>query len=252
MRQLVRDLLTDAMSIDASPDTENKTTPEHECFIGLLVISDDPALIHNLEPKLQHLGLDPRWATSFDEALDGQRTDWAPEAVLLDLLVPRSERYSICREVRAALGLPVIMVDERRNDPLTTNLVADHYLEKPVTAESIWASVHAVISRKRPSGGAETGELLLFSDAKSAFIDGRQLELTCDEFALLVRLARSQGAFVSRSELLKSLARERMDSDPRLVDAHVVRLMVKLAARSSRRIVRSTSNDAYMLLADGT
>jgi DNA-binding response OmpR family regulator len=154
--------------------------------------------------------------------------------------------------VQAALGLPVIMVDEHLNDPLTMNLGADLYLEKPVTAESIWASVHAVKSRRQPSGNSvAAGEMLLFSESNAAFVDGRLLDLTCDEFALLVRLARSQGSYVTRSELLNSPLGEQNEADPRLVDTHFVRLMVKLASRSSRRIVRSKSHDAYMLLAAG-
>jgi DNA-binding response OmpR family regulator len=219
---------------------------------SLVCFSDDPTLSHNLGPKLHHLGLDPRWATSFYDGLDRKRGVWVPEAVLLDLLVPRTERYSICREVRAALGLPVVMVDERPNDPLTMSLGADLYLEKPVTAESIWACVHAVKSRRRSSGrSAAAGEMLLFSESNVAFVDGRLLDLTCDEFSLLVRLAHSQGSYVTRSELLNSLHGELNEADPWLVDMHVVRLMVKLASRSSRRIVRSTSHDAYMLLATG-
>jgi DNA-binding response OmpR family regulator len=172
------------------------------------------------------------------------------QAVVLDLLVPLTERYSICRVVRATFGLPVIMVDERPDDALGATLGADFYLDKPITAESIWASLHAVTSRRRLDGGAlPHGELVLFSDTNAAFVDGRLLDLTSDEFVLLERLACVEGDIVSRSELARSFCDHAGKLDPELVEVHVVRLMAKLATRSSRRVVRSANRDGYILLA---
>src|SRR5215204_6511515 len=159
----------DLTSVHAPPETENKTTPERSNFIGLLIISDDPMLSHSLSPGLRRLGLEPRWATSYQDALDQNSGDW--QAVVLDLLVPRSEQYSICREARATFGLPVIMVDERPEDAPASTPGADFYLDKPITAESIWAGLHA-LHQQLNGDNPPPGELVLFAEAHAAFVDG--------------------------------------------------------------------------------
>jgi DNA-binding response OmpR family regulator len=248
MRRFVLGSTSDASNLYASPETENKTTPGQS---SLLIISDDPAMCLSLAPKLQRLGLDSQWVASYPEALDQTPADL--HAILLDLLVPRSERYSICREVKATFGLPVIVVDERPDDALGTTLEADFYFDKPVTAESIWASLHAVTARQQltPEGRPQD-ELVMFSKASVAFVGGRQLSLSADEFAVLSRLASSEGRVISRSELAKTLCFRAGSLDPAAVDIHVVRLMAKLATQSSRRIVRSAKDDGYVLLTSQT
>jgi DNA-binding response OmpR family regulator len=246
MRRFVLGSATDSTSVHTPPETENKSTPERSDFIGLLIVSDDPMLSQALTPGLQRLGLEPRWAKSYQEALDQRSDDW--QAVVLDLLVPRSEQYSICREARSTFGLPVFMVDERREDAPASTLGVDFYLDKPITAESIRAGLHALEVRQRLNGSnLPAGELVLFREANAAFVDGRFLDLTPAQFLVLERLAQTEGRAVSRSDLVKSIQNEASELNLSSVDMHVVRLMAKLATRSSRRIVRSAKPDCYML-----
>jgi hypothetical protein len=102
MRLFVLGSTADLTGVNARSERESKTTPERFGFIGLLIISDGPILSHSLTPGLHRLELEPRWATSYQKALDQKSGDW--QAVVLDLLVPRSEQYSICREARATFG----------------------------------------------------------------------------------------------------------------------------------------------------
>jgi DNA-binding response OmpR family regulator len=96
--------------------------------------------------------MDVRWASNYHDVLALAPGDW--HAVVVDLLVPRGERYAICREIRATFGLPVIFADDRPDALLGGNLGADLYLDKPLTAESIWVSLHGVKIRQQTSADA--------------------------------------------------------------------------------------------------
>jgi DNA-binding response OmpR family regulator len=216
-----------------------------EAPIGLLVLTDDPMLSERLGNDLDRLLLDPRWASTYEEALGLGKDDWDPEIVVVDLLIPRAERYTICSVVRSAFGVPVIAIGEEPVVPRAAKLGADGYLTKPISSLSLSASIRAVLHRETACGGPiVAGDIRLDPDARTAYIDQHHLALSADEFALLTRLAASPEISVSKSEMLQAM--RGAVTDQWLVDIHVMRLMVKLADRSVCRITRTPSDDGFV------
>jgi DNA-binding response OmpR family regulator len=217
-----------------------------ETPIGLLVLTDDPMLSEKLGRELERLSLDPRWVATYEEALDLGKDDWDPEIVVVDLLIPRAERYTICSVVRSAFGVPVIAVGEEPDVPRAAKLGADGYLTKPISSLSLSTSIRAVLHRKAAFGGPiVAGDLKLDPDTRTAHVDQHRIALSGDEFALLARLAASPEISVSKSELLKVM--RGAVTDQWLVDIHVMRLMVKLVERSVCRITRTPGDDGFVL-----
>jgi DNA-binding response OmpR family regulator len=233
------------------PTGITESSPKIEAPIGLLVLTDDPMLSEKLGHDLERLSLLPRWASTYEEAPDLGKDDWDPEIVVVDLLIPRAERYTICSVVRSAFGVPVIAVGEEPDVPRAAKLGADGYLTKPISSLSLSTSIRAVLHRETASGGPiVAGDLRLDPDTRTAFVDQDRLALSSDEFALLARLAASPENSVSKSELLKAM--RGAVTDQWLVDIHVMQLMVKLVDRSVCRITRAPSNDGFVLSVGAT
>ena len=223
-----------------------ESPPRIESPIGLLVLTDDPMLSEKLGSDLERLSLDPRWATTYEEALDLGKDNWDPEIVVVDLLIPRAERYTICSVVRAAFGVPVIAVGEEPDVPRAAKLGAVGYLTKPINPLSLSTSIRAVLHRETAFGEPiVAGDLSLDPETRTAYLDQHRLSLNGDEFALLARLAASPEISVSKSELL--MAMRGAVTDQWLVDIHVMRLMAKLAEISICRITRTPSDDGFVL-----
>ncbi len=91
------------------------------------------------------------------------------------------------------------------------------------------------------------GDLIVMPRASRVFLAGGELAVSADEVALLARLAASAGKAVRREELRGALLGIAVDTDPRIVDVHLVRLMVKLDGAASVRLRRTPANDAYLL-----
>jgi DNA-binding response OmpR family regulator len=140
-----------------------------EAPIGLLVLTDDPMLNEKFGRELERLSLDPRWAATYEEALDLGKDDWDPEIVVVDLLIPRAERYAICSVVRSAFGVPVIAVSEEPDVPRAAKLGADGYLTKPFSSLSLSTSIRAVLHRETTFGGPIiAGDLKLDQESRTA------------------------------------------------------------------------------------
>lgn len=240
------DLQAQTDNTSRGPTEITVSPPKNEVPIGLLVLTDDPMLSAKLRRDLERLSLDPRWATTYEEALDLGKDNWDPEIVVVDLLIPRAERYTICRVVRTAFGVPVIAVGEEPDVPRAAKLGADGYLTKPINPLSLSTSIRAVLHRETAFGEPiVAGDLSLDPLTRTAYLDQHRLSLNGDEFVLLARLAASPEISVSKSELLKAM--RGAVTDQWLVDIHVMRLMVKLVERSDCRITRTPSDDGFVL-----
>jgi len=112
----------------------------------VLFLTDDPFLRGELDGRLEQLKLHPRWAATFEEALATTDGGWAPEVVVVDLLIPRTERYTICSELRAAFGVPVIVVGDQPSPSRATKLGADGFLNAPINPHSLTTIVRDILS----------------------------------------------------------------------------------------------------------
>jgi DNA-binding response OmpR family regulator len=162
----------------------------------------------------------------------------AYDLVILDWMLPGMDGLSVCRDVRARGGqVPILMLTARAEVPeriAGLDAGADDYLPKPFDLGELLARVRA--RGRRGAGGADTvrvGQLVLDRADRRATLEGRRLDLTPREFALMAYLAREAGRVVPRTELLSKVWETAFDPSSNVVEVHVKNLRDKLGAHAT-------------------
>lgn len=189
------------------------------------------------------------------EALSGRF-----DAVLLDLMLPGRDGLEVCRELRSRSDVPIIVLTARGEEAdrvMGLELGADDYLAKPYSPRELLARIRAVTRRARgragPARGAvKVGGLVVDPGARRATLEGRELELTGYEFALLEALARRAGRVLSREQLIELAGGSAEESFDRSIDVHVSRLRQKLGDDPKRpRLIKTVRGAGYILAGEG-
>ncbi len=175
------------------------------------------------------------------------------DAIILDVMIPGRDGFSVCRELRATGSVvPVIMLTARDTvqDRITgLDIGADDYLTKPFAVTELLARLRALMRRGhvvRPAT-IQIGDLLLDTRAQRATRAERELGLTGKEYALLEYLAREQGRVVSRAEIAEHVWDENFDPLTNLIDVHINRLRRKVDSGFSTRLIHTRRGAGYML-----
>jgi len=218
------------------------------------VVEDEPKLAEVLRTYLEAAGYEARCAEDGLEVMP-LVSDWMPDLVLLDLMLPGRDGLDLCRDIRARTAIPVIMVTARTEEIdrlLGLELGADDYICKPYSPREVVARVKAVLRRSRPDATAgedavRAAGLVIDEDAYRAQLDGTTLELTPVEFRLLALLASAPGRIFSRDQVLDRLYDDHRVVTDRTVDSHVKNLRRKLGAIRPGDLIRSVYGVGYRL-----
>jgi DNA-binding response OmpR family regulator len=200
----------------------------------VLLVEDDPRVRRALSLALVDEGYTVAEAGTGAEGL--LKVADSPDVVLLDLMLPDTDGFSVCRRIRQQSNVPVIMVTARTDShDVVAGLEAgaDDYVTKPLVAKELSARIRALLRRVGPLSGPtvqryRVGDLDIRTDEGLVLRDGGQLSLTRTEFRLLAELARARGAVCTREELLEHVWGYGYFGDSRLVDVHVRRLRTKV------------------------
>ena len=199
----------------------------------ILVVEDEVRLAELMVDYLVGAGFDARAVHHGDEVA-ARLAELAPDLVLLDLMLPGRDGLSICRDIRAAGDLPVIMVTARVEEIdrlVGLELGADDYICKPFSPREVVARVKAVLRRAAAGGSAAPDSALVLEDDKFlATLHGRRLDLTPVEFRLLNLLAASPGKVFSRTSLLDAAYTDYRIVSDRTIDSHIKNLRRKISA----------------------
>lgn len=162
-----------------------------------------------------------------------------PDLVLLDVMMPRMDGWTVLQRIREESATPVIMLTARGEVPDRVQALrsgADDYVAKPFDGRELAARIQAVLRRSqgRPAAQApiRRGPLVIRAAERRAEIDGRVLSLTPTEFDLLTLLASHPGQAFERERLLDRVWGADYAGDARTVDSHVKNLREKLGAHA--------------------
>jgi two-component system, OmpR family, phosphate regulon response regulator OmpR len=183
------------------------------------------------------------------------------DVVLLDVMLPGTDGFEVCRRLRATpeiAALPVIMLTARGDDVdkiVGLELGADDYLAKPFNPRELLARIHAVLRRGRAAGARRgrlsVGRLEIDFDAREVIVDGRRPPLTAYEFELLAVLARAAGRVLSREQLLDALKGAAYETFDRSIDVHISKLRSKLEPNPKEpRFIKTVRGAGYVLPRD--
>ena len=219
-------------------------------ILALLVEDDDRLARFTAEFLVQH-GVGVTRARDGEVALEHARAR-AFDVVVLDLLLPRRDGFSVCRELRQASDVPIIVVTARTDEPdriIGLELGADDYLGKPFSARELLARIRALVRRARGQLGPaasvlRAGALELRPGAMAVTFRGRPIELTSYEFTLLRVLVERSGRVLTRDQLLELARGTCDDAFDRSIDVRIGKLRQKLGDPS---IIRTVRGAGYML-----
>jgi two-component system, OmpR family, response regulator len=225
----------------------------------ILIVDDDPTTCDVVRAYLEREGYRVVVCRSGAEALDVARQT-AARCLVLDVMLPGRDGFSICEEIRRrGSTVPILMLSARADEPdrvVGLRIGADDYLVKPFSPGELVARVAALLRRAEigplPPTALRLGQLELQLDRHEVLADGRSLELTHFEFAMVAALLEQPGRVLSRGQLIDRLYRgDGMPVLERSVDVHVARIREKLrAARAGAAIVTVRSVGYKMTAAE--
>jgi DNA-binding response OmpR family regulator len=219
----------------------------------VLVVEDDGEIAEVLRRSLRLEGYDVRLAGDGVKALD-ESSVFEPDAVVLDLGLPRLDGIEVCRRLREEGDMPILMLTARdgvdaRVEGLDSG--ADDYLVKPFERQELLARLRALLRRRPPRGSAflVAGDLRLNPDTREVFRGERLLELTGREFELLEYLMRNERLVVTRESLLDDVWGYAPFAETNTVDVFVSNLRRKLEADGEPRVLHTVRGAGYTLRA---
>src|SRR3954465_5883837 len=217
----------------------------------VLVVEDDAEIGGALRRSLRLEGYDVRLAEDGVAALE-ESALFEPDAVVLDLGLPRLDGVGVCRRLRDSSEVPILMLTARDTvDDRVKGLDsgADDYLVKPFDRQELLARLRALLRRRPPRGSAfvVVGDLKLNPDTRAVQRGGRDIELTSREFELLEYLMRNERLVVSRDRLLEEVWGYAPFAETNTVDVFVATLRRKLGAGREPRLLHTVRGAGYVL-----
>ena len=173
---------------------------------------------------------------------------FAPNLILLDLMLPGIDGYQVCREVRAQYSVPIIMLSAKGevfDKVLGLELGADDYMEKPFDSKELVARAKAVLRRYKSSNAptetsndkcVEYADLTINLTNYSVIYMGHTVEMPPKELELLYFLASSPNHVFTREQLLDQIWGYEYIGDTRTVDVHIKRLREKIKEHANWKI----------------
>jgi DNA-binding response OmpR family regulator len=204
---------------------------------SVLVVDDEPGIVRLVRDYLERAGFEVIVATDGDGALRAARQQ-RPDLVVLDLGLPGLDGLDVARSLRRDADVPIIMLTARTEEVdrvAGLELGADDYVTKPFSPRELVARVRAVLRRTEAARVQDdvvrVGDAIILDTPRmEATVDGRQVELTPTEFALVAHMARQPGRVFTRAQLLDAVHGVAVESYERAIDAHVKNIRRKIEA----------------------
>ena len=220
--------------------------------IKVLIVEDDKNISDLLQLYLQKEGYTVLTAADGGDGLSKFRTE-KPDLVLLDLMMPVMDGWSVCAAIRAESQTPVIMLtakSETDDKVMGLKAGADDYITKPFEMKEVLARIEAVLRRSDRAAEVPTrklsfDKLTIDMDAFELTVDGKKVDTPPKEMELLFYLASSPNRVYTRNQLLDEVWGFDYFGDSRTVDVHVKRLREKLEGVSESWSVKTVWGVGY-------
>lgn len=218
----------------------------------VLIVEDEPKLREVLCDYFLNKGDDPVEAANGAQALKlAQEREF--DAVLLDIMMPELDGFSVCRALRKENSVPIIFLTALSDEDdklLGYELGADDYVTKPFTMSVLYAKTAALIKRSRGnilshSDRLEAAGIALELSSRKVFLGKKEVPLTPKEYALLLCLMRNKNIVMSREQLLVKCWGYDYEGESRAVDTHIKRLREKLGEHAA--CIKTVIKAGYVL-----
>jgi DNA-binding response OmpR family regulator len=201
----------------------------------VLVVDDDVRMLRMMKRMLELEGFQVLIANSGESALKLFEKE-TPALVLLDIMMPDMDGYTVCQRVREFSQVPIIMVTARGDDKEKVeglDIGADDYVTKPFSASELAARVRAMLRRSgtqsRPQAAVfRHKDMVIDFTSRRVMVNNQELKLTSTEYKLLSYISLNAGRIVTPDQLLDKVWGEEYIGAPHLLQVNIARLRKKL------------------------
>ena len=218
----------------------------------IFIAEDDRSIAESVADNLTKWGFECLVATRFSDIV-GEFKEYDPQLVLLDIMLPFYNGYHWCEEIRKISNVPIIFISsasDNLNIVMAVNMGADDFIAKPFDMGVLTAKVQALLRRSynyTESPVLSHRSLSLRTADNSAVFGGQKIDLTKNEYRILLTLFESKGKTVSREKLMQRLWETDSFVDDNTLTVNINRLRRKLDALGLKDFITTKHGVGYMV-----
>ncbi len=203
----------------------------------IFIVDDEERMRKLIKDFLKQKGYPTIEASDGEEALKMfEENKNKVKLILLDVMMPKLDGWSVLRQIRQESNVPVIMLTargEEQDELFGFELGADEYISKPFSLKILVARVEAILKRLQTDKKevTEVGGIKIDSQGRTVTVDGKQIDLSLREYELLIYLVENEGIALSRDKILNNVWNYDYYGDSRTIDSHIKKIRHKLGKK---------------------
>lgn len=205
--------------------------------ITVLIVDDESRMRKLIKDFLMQKNYKILEAGDGEEALRiFQENEEKISVILLDVMMPKLDGWSVLRQIRQTSKVPIIMLTargEEQDELFGFELGVDEYISKPFSPKILVVRVEALLKRTRAeeNGTKDYGGIIIDSKGRTVTVDGKQIEMSLREYELLKYLVDNKGIALSRDKILNNVWNYDYYGDSRTIDSHIKKIRHKLGKK---------------------
>ena len=203
----------------------------------ILVVDDEQRMRKLIKDFLKVKGYSILEAEDGEKALEVYRENKSKiELILLDVMMPKLDGWSVLRQIRQESNIPIIMLTargEEQDELFGFELGVDEYITKPFSPKILVARVEAILKRtsQNVTEVKDYAGIEIDKDGRTVKVDGKNIELSLREYELLIYLIENKNIALSRDKILNNVWNYDYYGDSRTIDSHIKKIRHKLGKK---------------------
>ncbi|MBA5851551.1 response regulator transcription factor [Clostridium sp. cel8] len=221
----------------------------------IMIVEDDKALCSNMEAVLRKWGFETVSVYDFKNIVS-EYAKYKPNLVIMDVNLPYFDGFYWCKKIRELSKVPIIFVSSRDTNMdiiMAVNNGADDYITKPFTMDILVAKINAIL--RRTYSYTDTSPDLLECDGvilnlidSTIFYNDSKIELTKNEFKVMLLLMKNKGKAISRERIMRALWEDDSFVNDNTLTVNINRLRMKLKDIGLTDYIQTKKGYGYMIL----
>ncbi|MDD6191357.1 MAG: response regulator transcription factor [Firmicutes bacterium] len=222
----------------------------------IYIVEDDKGIAEGIGSCLTSWRMDVKYAADFGRVIDDFE-EYRPHLVLLDIKLPFMDGYHWCREIRKVSDVPILFISsaaDNMNIVMAMNMGGDDFISKPFDQSVLVAKVQAILRRTYDFGQNDmmirAAGAVLNTDDNTLTYEGKKIELSRNEYRILLVLMKNKNKVVSREKLMETLWETDCYVDENTLTVNIARLRKTLESAGLANLIKTKFGSGYILEAE--